>query len=91
MADPSHGTYRTKEELERWRADDPILDFRGKLIAAGRMTAEEVTAMDREVIGVIEASAEFADRSPFPDPTAIYEYVYSDDYPDDIARRDRWR
>lgn len=91
MADPSHGTYRTKEELERWRADDPILDFRGKLVAAGRMTAEEITAMDHEVIEVVEASAEFADRSPFPDPAAIYEHVYSDDYPNDIARRDRWR
>lgn len=91
MADPSHGTYRTKEELEQWRADDPILDFRRKLIEAGRITAEEVTAMDREVIEVVEASAEFAENSPFPEPAAIYEHVYSDDYPDDIARRDRWR
>jgi pyruvate dehydrogenase E1 component alpha subunit len=91
MADPSHGTYRTKEELEEWRADDPILDFRRKLIDSGRITAEEVTAMDREVIEVVEASAEFAERSAFPEPAAIYEHVYSDDYPDDIARRDRWR
>jgi pyruvate dehydrogenase E1 component alpha subunit len=91
MADPSHGTYRTKEELERWRADDPILDFRRKLIDAGRITAERVTDMDREVIEAVEASAEFAENSPSPDPAAIYEHVYSDDYPDDIARRDRWR
>jgi pyruvate dehydrogenase E1 component alpha subunit len=91
MADPSHGTYRTKEELEEWRADDPILDFRRKLIDSGRITAEEVTAMDREVIEAVEASAEFAERSAFPEPAAIYEHIYSDEYPDDIARRDRWR
>jgi pyruvate dehydrogenase E1 component alpha subunit len=91
MADPSHGTYRTKEELELWQADDPILDFRRKMIDAGRITAEEVTAMDREIIEIVEASAEFAEQSPFPDPAAIYEHVYSDEYPDDIARRDRWR
>jgi pyruvate dehydrogenase E1 component alpha subunit len=91
MADPSHGTYRTKEELEEWRADDPILDFRRKLIDSGRITAEEVTAMDREVIEAVEASAEFAAGSAFPEPASIYEHIYSDEYPDDIARRDRWR
>lgn len=91
MADPSYGTYRTREELEEWRSDDPILGYRQQLIDAGRLTAEEYDEMDREAIARSESAAEFADQSPLPEPSAIYENVYSDDYPHDIARRDRWR
>ncbi|MDX1395516.1 MAG: thiamine pyrophosphate-dependent enzyme, partial [Gemmatimonadota bacterium] len=91
MADPSHGTYRTREELEQWRSDDPILGYRQQLIDAGRLTAEQYDDMDEEAIAQAEAAAEFADASPFPEPSAIYENVYSDAYAHDIARRDRWR
>lgn len=91
MADPTHGTYRTREEVEKWRSDDPILSFSRRLIEAGRLTEEEYETLDREAIEVAEASAAFADRSPFPDPEAAYRYVYSDGYPDDMRRRDAWR
>ncbi|WP_419949923.1 pyruvate dehydrogenase (acetyl-transferring) E1 component subunit alpha [Candidatus Palauibacter sp.] len=91
MADPSHGTYRTREEVEKWRSDDPILSFSRRLIEAGRLTEEEYEALDRESIEVAEEAAAFADRSPFPDPEAAYRYVYSDGYPDDMRRRDAWR
>ncbi len=91
MADPSHGTYRTREEVEQWRSDDPILDFRRKLIEAGRLAEDEYEEMDRAAIAEVEASAEFAEASPRPEPEAIYRNVYSDEYPHDIARRDRWR
>ncbi len=91
MADASHGTYRTKEEVEKWRADDPILDFHRRLVNAGRLSEEEYESLDREAIEVAEAAAAFANQSPFPAPEAIYRYVYSDDYPDDLGRRDSWR
>ncbi len=91
MADPSHGTYRKRDEVERWRADDPILAFRQLLLDAGRLTEEEYERLDQEAIAQSEAAAEFAEKSPFPDPSAVYEYVYSDGYPDDIGRRDAWR
>jgi len=91
MADPSHGTYRTREEVERWRSDDAILQFRRKLIDAGRLSEEEYETLDREAIAEAEAAVEFADRSPVPDPDAAYRYVYSDEYRHDIRRRDAWR
>jgi pyruvate dehydrogenase E1 component alpha subunit len=91
MADPSHGTYRTREELEQWRSDDPILDYSRQLIAAGRLTEEQYKEMDAEAIARAEAAAEFADQSPLPEPGAVYENVYSDAYPHGIARRDDWR
>lgn len=91
MADPSHGTYRTKEEVQKWRSDDPILAFRQLMIESGRLTGEEYETIDQETIAVCEAAAEFADNSPFPDPDTIYQYIYSDHYPNDLRRRDAWR
>ncbi|WP_420442213.1 pyruvate dehydrogenase (acetyl-transferring) E1 component subunit alpha [Candidatus Palauibacter sp.] len=91
MADPMHGTYRTREEVEKWRSDDPILSFTRQLMDAGRLTEEAYKAMDREAKEIAEESAAFADRSPFPDAEALYRYVYSDGYPGDMRRRDAWR
>ena len=91
MADPMHGTYRTREEVEKWRSDDPILSFTRQLMDAGRLTEEAYKAIDREAKEIAEESAAFADRSPFPDAEALYRYVYSDGYPDDMRRRDAWR
>ncbi|MEJ2320405.1 MAG: pyruvate dehydrogenase (acetyl-transferring) E1 component subunit alpha [Gemmatimonadales bacterium] len=91
MADPSHGTYRAREEVEEWREDDPILTLSDRLIEAGLMTAEEYEAMDRAVIEEVEESADFADASPRPDESHIYDLVYSDEYPHGLDRRDRWR
>ncbi|MGH7541811.1 MAG: pyruvate dehydrogenase (acetyl-transferring) E1 component subunit alpha [Gemmatimonadota bacterium] len=91
MSDPSHGTYRTREEVEKWRSDDPILQFRRALIDAGRLTEEEYEQIDREAIERVEAAAEFADGSAAPDPATMYDYVYAGEYPHRIARRDAWR
>jgi len=91
MSDASFGTYRTKEEVEKWRHDDPILGFHTQLSEAGRITEEQYEALDREAIAEAEAAAEFAEQSPAPEPAAIYEHVYSDGYPDDMRRRDAWR
>ena len=91
MADPAHGTYRTKEEVDKWRSDDPIAEFSRRLVDAGLLGEEECEALDREAVEVAEASADFADKSPFPDPDEAYSYVYSDSYANDIRRRDAWR
>ncbi len=90
MADASHGTYRTKEEVEEWREDDPILSYQRRLVEAGVISEERYEEMDREAIDQVEAAADFADQSPRPDPSELYAYVYADEYPD-IGRRDRWR
>ena len=91
MADPSHGTYRQRDEVEGWREDDPILSFSDRLIDAGRLSGDEHERMDREAIAEVEEAAEFADGSPPPDPGHIYGLVYSDDFAHGADRRDSWR
>ncbi|MBW3535571.1 MAG: pyruvate dehydrogenase (acetyl-transferring) E1 component subunit alpha [Gemmatimonadetes bacterium] len=91
MADPSHGTYRSKKEVEEQRGDhDPILTFLKRLQEAEILTEEDYEELDREVIERVEEAAEFADASPRPEPERIYDLVYADEYRDP-GRRDRWR
>ena len=40
--------YRTKEEIEAWRAADPIVRLQDELVASGRFTAAELAAIERE-------------------------------------------
>jgi len=76
MADPE--AYRTKEEVEEWRREDPILRFRGKLLAEGVATEDELNAIDSEVDAQMEEAVRFADESPVPDPSTLTDYVYTE-------------
>ena len=91
MADPAHGTYRSKDEVDEEREHDPILSYLERLEDAGVVSQEEYDEMDEEVIDEVEAAAEFADESPKPDPGAVYEDIYSDAFPHGIDRRDGFR
>ena len=78
MADPIHGHYRTKEELEEQKQQDPILRLERRLVTDGLISEEEVKEMDGEVIAVVEEGVRFADESPDPDPSELYTDVYAD-------------
>lgn len=74
MADP--GRYRPPAEVEEWRKRDPILRFRQELGRAGLLTDAEATKIDESVDRIIANAVKFAEDSPFPPVTALYEYVY---------------
>ncbi len=79
-------TYRTKEEEEHWRSRDPLKQFRERVIPEGLITAEELDQMDREAEQQMEEAISFADNSPLPDPSELYEDVYGS-YPLDLMKR----
>ncbi len=79
MSDPVSGTYRSKEEVESHvQEQDPIRILRDRLMAADLLTQAELEAMDAEVRAVCEDAAEFADASPLPDPSTLYDHVYAE-------------
>ena len=43
-------TYRTPEEIEAWKAADPIPAYRNKMIEGGVATTEEFAAIDEEIV-----------------------------------------
>ncbi len=76
--DPLTGTYRTQEELDRWKARCPIATFRAKLLAQGHATADELDQIDRSIDAQMDAAVEFARNSPAPDPTEANDHVWAE-------------
>jgi pyruvate dehydrogenase E1 component alpha subunit len=74
MADPED--YRTKEEVARWRERDPIPAFGALLEREDILTPEQRERIDREARQRVDEAVEFAERSPFPEPSTLYEDVY---------------
>jgi len=68
--------YRTREEIDTWKAKCPIKRFRNVLIGEGVVTQEEADQIEKEAYATVDAAVEFAEASPEPDLTAIEEGVY---------------
>jgi pyruvate dehydrogenase E1 component alpha subunit len=74
MSDPAK--YRTREEVEKIRTDqDPIEQVRNRLLAA-KVSEQELKAIDAEVREIVNASADFAQRDPEPDPSELWTDIY---------------
>ena len=78
--------YRPKEYLEEAHEHDPIANFRKKLLADGTATEAELDAVDQQMADEIEAAYEFADSSPYPDPSEAFTDVYCEDNERCVAR-----
>jgi acetoin:2,6-dichlorophenolindophenol oxidoreductase subunit alpha len=68
------GLYLKKEELDRWKARDPLLVLRARLAAAG-VGEVDVAAVDEAVEAVMDAAVEFATASPDPSVEAFLAEV----------------
>lgn len=78
MADPIHGHYRTKEELEEQKRRDPIQGLKRRLEEEGLLDREEYAEIERSVNEEVEDAWRFADESPDPDLSELYTDVYRD-------------
>ncbi len=76
MSDPDQ-TYRDKQEIADYRENkDPITLFQKCLQAEGVLDDATLAKIDEEARAEAEASAKFADDSPFPQPEAILQDIY---------------
>ena len=75
MSDPQK--YRTKEELEAKKDEDPIVRVKQYLLDHALATIEAIDAIDEEVKAEVNASVAFADASPEPPVASMYEDVYA--------------
>ncbi len=69
--------YRTKEELEAWRAKDPIPRLRAWLLSRGFLTETDDQRLVAEAQAEVDAATEFARRSPWPSPDDALGDVYA--------------
>ncbi len=79
MSDPAK--YRTKEELEKYKEQDPIIRLQHYLMEGKIMSEAELDAIDERIKAQVQESVEFAENSPFPDAEELWKDVYVGDYP----------
>lgn len=77
MADPAHGHYRSKDEVEQERKRDPLLLLKQTMVDTHRVSEEDFKRLEREVAAEVTAAVTFADESPFPAKDELYTDVYS--------------
>ncbi len=75
MSDPA--SYRTKQELEKYRLDDPITRLRAQLTREGKLTNEQFDQLDKKAKETVLASVKFAEKSPQPPLDKLYDYAYA--------------
>jgi pyruvate dehydrogenase E1 component alpha subunit len=74
MSDPA--SYRTKEQLEKYRLDDPITRLRAQLTREGKLTNEKFDELDKEAKQIALESVKFAEQSDEPPLEKLYDYTY---------------
>jgi pyruvate dehydrogenase E1 component alpha subunit len=74
MADPER--YRTREQVQEWRERDPIETFPARLAAEGKLAEGALAELDARARQAVDEAVDFAERSPFPEPEALYEDIY---------------
>jgi pyruvate dehydrogenase E1 component alpha subunit len=75
VVDPAR--YRSKEEVERGRAKDPVVAFRARLIQAGILEEAAVAELEAEVEREVQQAIDFADSSPDPAVEELFDDVYA--------------
>ena len=75
MSDPAK--YRTKDELESYKQQDPIAILKTKLVEAEMLSEEEFSSMDDEIGNTVQESVDFAEESEEPAVDALYEDIFA--------------
>ncbi len=80
MSDPQK--YRTKEEVEDYKKQDPIEQVRATLLEKKWASENELEAMDEAAKQEVEEAVKFAEESPVSAESELYTDVYHQaDYP----------
>lgn len=80
MSDPAK--YRTKEEVENYKAQDPIQKVLNTILDNKWVSDEDLENIQKKVNAIVDDSVQFAEESPYPEASELYVDVYAEsDYP----------
>lgn len=80
ISDPAK--YRTKEEVEGYKEQDPIIQCMKAILEKDYATEEELKEIEKKVKDQVEEAIKFADESDFPPVEEALKDVYmQEDYP----------
>src|SRR5437868_3710746 len=69
--------YREKEEVERWRLQDPVERVKRAALERGVLTEAEIADLEGRIEAQIEEAVEFAKNSPEPTPDQLMTDIYA--------------
>ncbi|HEY3341923.1 MAG TPA: thiamine pyrophosphate-dependent dehydrogenase E1 component subunit alpha, partial [Anaerolineae bacterium] len=69
--------YRSAEEVEAWKARDPLKLAAERLQKDDGASDGELAAIDAEIKSIIDEAYDFARNSPYPDPATALQHVFS--------------
>ncbi|MFK0241352.1 pyruvate dehydrogenase (acetyl-transferring) E1 component subunit alpha [Microbacterium sp. NPDC090281] len=84
VVDPAR--YRSEDERAAARAADPVAIFAASLRERGVLGEGEIEKIDAEITADVAAAAAFADASPEPDVSTLFDYTYATPVPNDSRR-----
>jgi pyruvate dehydrogenase E1 component alpha subunit len=84
VVDPAK--YRSQESVEQARAADPVAAFRARLIEAGVLDEDGAAEIERSAQAEADAAVAFADDSPHPDVSTLFDYTYATPVANDSRR-----
>jgi pyruvate dehydrogenase E1 component alpha subunit len=74
MGDPLR--YRSKDEVEKWREDDPIGILERHILEKNLADKDALEAIDQSVEEALAAAVKFAEESPLPEPEELFTNIY---------------
>jgi dihydrolipoamide dehydrogenase len=72
--------YRSDEEKERWRNEDPVLRFEKQLEDAKVASRADLEKVQADVEKEVEEIVKFSDESPNPKANELYRYLYAGEW-----------
>lgn len=75
MSDPAK--YRPEGELEEKKKSDPLLITEHRLLSDFGVTSAELESLQQQIDQEAKDAYAFADQSPDPDTTHLYDFVYA--------------
>ena len=80
MSDPAK--YRTKEELESYKAQDPIEQVKKTILSKKYASEEDLAEIDKKIKEQVAQAVKFAEDSPYPEAKeAMTDVYFQEDYP----------
>jgi pyruvate dehydrogenase E1 component alpha subunit len=84
VVDPAK--YRTPDEVAALKEHDPVVTFAAKLMENGVLDEAAAKKIDQEETAIVVEAAKFAEASPFPDVSTLFDYTYATAVPNDSRR-----
>jgi len=77
-SDDDDRMYRSREEVEEWKAKDPLHNFQAYLFEQGVLDDATLQDMEAEVKEMVNTATREADAAPYPAPEEMFAPVFAE-------------